>query len=108
MVKDTKPLLVLPLDDTIIGQIHSTLIIPQWIVYSRKTYCIQDLWGKLLCFEWEMVICDETFAVTFLLTYIADRQAMIHREWFAIEWKTAKATEVFPHGSFAVYGNVMY
>ena len=26
-----------------------------------------------------MVICDETFAVIFLLTYIADRQAMIHR-----------------------------
>ena len=30
-----------------------------------------------MCFEWEMVIYDETFAVTFLLTYIADQQAMI-------------------------------
>ena len=30
--------------------------------------------GKLMWFEWKIAICDKTFAVEFLRTYIADRQ----------------------------------
>ena len=47
-----------------------------------------------------MAICGRIFAVTFLQTYMTNRQGYDVQERFMIEWKTAK---VFPRGHYAIY-----